>query len=443
MMQRYEKYKDSGVDWIGEIPRHWKRTAVKNLLEIPITDGPHTTPILYETGIPFISAEAVKNNSLDFTKKRGYISQKDHDEFCKKYSPKRNDIYMVKSGATTGNIAIVETDLEFSIWSPLAVFRSSYRLKPKFLFFVLQSIYFKKSVELNWSFGTQQNIGMGVLSNLPIVYPNISEQETIATFLDDKTSKIDQTIAIKEKEIELLKERRQILIQKAVTKGLDENVKIKDSGVDWIGEIPEHWEVRKLKYCLSSKLKYGANESGVEYDLELPRYIRITDFGFDGKLSEEKKLSLTWQQGKDYLLKDGDILFARSGATVGKSYQFKTSMSFEKHYSFAGYLIKAEASEEIILSDYLYLYTNSNLFDNWKSAIFNKATIENIGADKYSILSVVVPPINEQKEILSEYNAKNKKIEKAILLKQQEIEKLKEYKTVLIDNVVTGKVRVS
>ncbi|WP_181416096.1 restriction endonuclease subunit S [Chryseobacterium sp. CBTAP 102] len=442
-MQRYEKYKDSGVDWIGEIPRHWKRTAVKNLLEIPITDGPHTTPILYETGIPFISAEAVKNNSLDFTKKRGYISQKDHDEFCKKYSPKRNDIYMVKSGATTGNIAIVETDLEFSIWSPLAVFRSSYRLKPKFLFFVLQSIYFKKSVELNWSFGTQQNIGMGVLSNLPIVYPNISEQETIATFLDDKTSKIDQTIAIKEKEIELLKERRQILIQKAVTKGLDENVKIKDSGVDWIGEIPEHWEVRKLKYCLSSKLKYGANESGVEYDLELPRYIRITDFGFDGKLSEEKKLSLTWQQGKDYLLKDGDILFARSGATVGKSYQFKTSMSFEKHYSFAGYLIKAEASEEIILSDYLYLYTNSNLFDNWKSAIFNKATIENIGADKYSILSVVVPPINEQKEILSEYNAKNKKIEKAILLKQQEIEKLKEYKTVLIDNVVTGKVRVS
>ena len=140
------KLKDSGVDWIGEIPESWGLTAVKNLLAIPITDGPHTTPILYEDGIPFISAEAVKNNRLDFSKKRGFISLKDHNEFCKKYRPKRNDIYMVKSGATTGNIAMVDTDIDFSIWSPLAVFRVSYRLIPKFLFFALQSLYFRKIV---------------------------------------------------------------------------------------------------------------------------------------------------------------------------------------------------------------------------------------------------------------------------------------------------------
>ena len=162
----------------------------------------------------------------------------------------------------------------------------------------------------------------------------------------------------------------------------------------------------------------------------------------DGKLNEESKLSLSWKNGGDYLLKDGDILFARSGATVGKTYQFKKSMSIEKDYCFAGYLIKAEANEEIILSDFLYLYTNSELFNKWKDSIFIKATIENIGADKYSQLYVNIPPIKEQKEILLKYQKDSKKIETTITLKQQEIGKIKEYKSSLINSVVTGKVKV-
>jgi type I restriction enzyme S subunit len=146
---------------------------------------------------------------------------------------------------------------------------------------------------------------------------------------------------------------------------------------------------------------------------------------------------------RDYLLEDGDILFARSGATVGKTYQFKRSMSSEKYYAFAGYLIKAEANEKIILSDYLYLYTNSNLFNKWKESIFNKATIENIGADKYSGLYFTLPPLEEQKRILEQYFVNGSKIDAAIELQQNYIEKLKEYKATLIDSVVTGKVRVA
>lgn len=209
--------KVSGVDWIGEIPEHWEVTSVKHLLSIPITDGPHTTPMLYDEGIPFISAEAIKNNSIDFTKMRGYISSKDHLEYCKKYKPKRNDIYMIKSGATTGNIAMVETDEEFSIWSPLAVFRANFRLVPKFLFFALQSVYFKKGVELKWSYGTQQNIGMGILSNLPLVYAPIEEQTQIVSYLEDIEAKIAKAITLKEQEIEKLKEYKTVLIDNVVT----------------------------------------------------------------------------------------------------------------------------------------------------------------------------------------------------------------------------------
>ncbi|WP_273007204.1 restriction endonuclease subunit S [Chryseobacterium sp.] len=426
-MQRYEKYKDSGVDWIGEIPKHWECKRLGTWFterREKVSDKDYAPLSVTKNGVVPQLDNAAKSNDGDNRK-----LVKDGDFVINSRSDRKGS-----SGLSVldGSVSLIN------------IVMKPRNIDGKFSQYLLKSRAFVEEFYRN---------GHGIVADLwttrfdemkfiNISIPPIKEQQTIATFLDDKTAKIDQTIANKEKEIELLKERRQILIQKAVTKGLDDTVKLKDSGVDWIGEIPEHWEVRKLKYCLSSKLKYGANESGVDYDLELPRYVRITDFGFDGKLSEDKKLSLTWHQGKDYLLKDGDILFARSGATVGKSYQFKTSMSFEKHYSFAGYLIKAEANEEILLSDYLYLYTNSNLFDNWKSAIFNKATIENIGADKYSTLSVVVPPVKEQEEILLEYSSKNEKIAKAILLKQQEIEKLKEYKTVLIDNVVTGKVRV-
>ena len=211
----------------------------------------------------------------------------------------------------------------------------------------------------------------------------------------------------------------------------------KDSGVEWIGEIPEHWEIKKLKFIIKNKLQYGANESGDDYQENLPRYIRITDFSNSGKLSEKNKLSLSWEKANKYLLKDGDILFARSGATVGKTYQFKTYMSSEKFYAFAGYLIKAQANEIIVSSDYLYTYTNSNLFEKWKENIFNKSTIENIGADKYSELFVVLPLREEQTIIMKFLNEKTAQIDEVISQKQKLIELLKERKQIVINDAVT------
>jgi type I restriction enzyme S subunit len=212
------KMKDSGVDWIGEIPEHWEVTSVKHVLNMPICDGPHTTPQLYEDGYPFVSAEAIKNGEIDFQKIRGYISLKDYLQFSKKYLPKRNDIFMVKSGATTGNVAMVRTDIEFSIWSPLAVFRANpQKVIPNYLLNYLESPSFRLGVELSWSFGTQQNIGMGILSNLPIVYPSIEEQIMISEYIIQITNNIISAVSLKEQEIEKLKEYKTCLINEAVT----------------------------------------------------------------------------------------------------------------------------------------------------------------------------------------------------------------------------------
>ncbi len=215
------KMKDSGVEWLGEVPEHWIVSAFKRIVLIPITDGPHETPEFLDTGIPFVSAEAVSSGSIDFNKIRGYISHEDHAQYSKKYRPKIGDIYMVKSGATTGVTAIVETDIDFNIWSPLAVIRCGSNASPRFVLNFMRSKNFQEAIATNWSFGTQQNIGMGVIEDLAVLVPPLDEQKSIATLLSVRTARIDALAAQTKHSMSLLHERRSALITAAVTGLID------------------------------------------------------------------------------------------------------------------------------------------------------------------------------------------------------------------------------
>lgn len=214
--------KDSGVEWLGEVPEHWEALPIKRITIIPVTDGPHETPELLDEGIPFISAEAIKNDKIDFGKMRGFISAEDHARFSRKYRPQRGDIFLIKSGATTGNVAFVDTDEEFSIWSPLAAIRPDRKKAlTAFVFFFMKSRNFFQSIELGWSYGTQQNIGMNVIENIPIALPPLSEQCAIAAFLDRETARVDALMGKINISIEKLKEYRTALISAAVTGKID------------------------------------------------------------------------------------------------------------------------------------------------------------------------------------------------------------------------------
>ncbi|MBS0649542.1 MAG: restriction endonuclease subunit S [Verrucomicrobia bacterium] len=213
--------KDSGVEWLGEVPRHWQVKKFKQIVSIPITDGPHETPEFIEQGVPFVSAEAVSSGYIDFQKIRGFISREDHARYSLKYLPQLNDIFMVKSGATTGITALVVEDVEFNIWSPLAVIRCGREVVPLFVLSFMRSRHFLEAIKLSWNFGTQQNIGMGVLEELFCVQPPIAEQQAIATYLDRETAKIDSLIADCSKAIDLLKEKRSVLISAVVTGKVD------------------------------------------------------------------------------------------------------------------------------------------------------------------------------------------------------------------------------
>ena len=214
--------KGSSIEWLGEIPKHWGRCKLKHIVSTKITDGPHETPKFVDAGIPFISAEAMKDSRIDFNFKRGYITEELHQLYCKKCKPERNDVFMVKSGATTGRIGIVEVDCEFSIWSPLALIRANQKVfLPRLLYYSVRSDGFQKGVQLSWSFGTQQNIGMAVIENLFVVVPPISEQQEIVVFLDAQSDKISNSISKAQKQIDLLTEYRTALISEAVTGKID------------------------------------------------------------------------------------------------------------------------------------------------------------------------------------------------------------------------------
>lgn len=269
------------------------------------------------------------------------------------------------------------------------------------------------------------------------VVPPPEEQQQILRFIDSLTARANKFIRNKRRLIELLKEQKQHVINQAVTRGLDPKVKFKPSGVEWIGDIPEHWAVRRLRFLSKGMLQYGANEQSGQKDLDCPRYVRITDIKDGGELREDTLCTISKDIAKAYLLREGDILFARSGATVGKTFCYQRSWG---EAAYAGYLIRAKIDATIIRHEFVFQFTRSRAYSNWIGSSFIKATIQNISAEKYASLWITLPPRGEQKSILEFIKRESEVIDQAIARAEREIELMREYRTRLISDVVTGQV---
>ena len=284
-----------------------------------------------------------------------------------------------------------------------------------------------------------EGLNSSIIKNLSLLLPSLDEQHAIAAFLDRETARIDQLIAKKERQIELLQEKRSALISHAVTKGLNPKAKMKDSGIKWLGEMPEHWEVLRFKYLLTEPLKYGANEVAELDDPALPRYVRITDVNDDGTLRDDTFKSLPEEIAKPYLLTEGDLLFARSGATVGKTFYYQASWG---RAAYADYLIRARIDKNKMLSKFAAYFARSSNYWNWLSSSFIKATIQNVSAEKYAGLVLGVPPLEEQMAIANYIDKEASMIDALTLKLMDSIAKLREYRTPLISAAVTCQINV-
>lgn len=416
--------KNSSIPWIGDIPKDWDIDTIGNLYTLrneKVSDKDYPPLSVSKMGVVPQLETAAKTDDGDNRK-----LVKVGDFAINSRSDRRGSCGI---SAYDGSVSLINT-----------VITPREQMNPRFYNWLFHSELFADEF-YKWGHGIVDDLWTTrwqEMKRISIVAPSLEEQQKIASFLDRKCAEIDEMITLQEKIVEELKAYKQSVITEAVTKGLNPDVPMKDSGIEWIGEIPEHWEIKRLKQTLSKPLQYGANESGIAYNPNLPRYVRITDI-LDNSLKEDiDKQSLTEEQAAGYILQHNDILFARSGGTVGKSFIYNECYG---RCAFAGYLIKASVNSSM-QAKFVYYFTQTSCYDEWKKQIFIQSTIQNIGADRYSQLPLTVPSVKEQEVIVNYLDKRCTEIDNLISIKLSKIDSLKEYKKSIIYEHVTGKKEV-
>ena len=445
----YPAYKPSGVEWLGDLPEHWEVKRGRFAMSVN-PPAPRLRALKPEDEVSFVPMEAVGvGGGITLGQTRvisevssGYTEFQDGDVVVAKITPCFENGKAALARGLLNGAAYGTTELH--------VLRAGQMMDRSFLFYVAISDTFRKLGESEmYGAGGQKRVPPEFNRNFRLPLPPSIEQRAIAMFLDRETGRVDRLVAKKRELIERLKEKRTALISRTVTRGLPpaaaraaglpENPPLKPSGLDWLGDIPAHWEVKRLKFTLKERLQYGANESSEIDDTDLPRYVRITDIDERGRLRPETFRSLPVEIAQDYFLEAGDMLFARSGATSGKTFLYRLEWGM---CAYAGYLIRARLDQRKIVPQFLHHFTDSSHYWQWLSSSLIQATIHNVSAEKYADLALPLPPLPEQAAIAAYLDRETAKLDALVGKVEEAVERLQEYRTALITAAVTGKIDV-
>ena len=430
--------KDSGIEWIGEIPKNWEVRKIKTRFAIQAGFTPDTKNDSYynDSGYDWVNiSDLVDGKTICISNTRKKISR----EYLVKY-PHR----IVKQGSllysfklSVGQTAFAGKDLYTN--EAIASILPTQNDNLKFLNYATFLIIFNAQTNI---YGAKI-LNQDLIKNAVIVFPSIAEQQKIADFLDGKCAKIDSLIAHEEATIEELKAYKQSVITEAVTKGLDKSVPMKDSGVEWIGEIPESWSVGKLKNICNVFGRIGFR--GYRQDdlvSEGEGAITLSPSNMkDMKMNYEKCSYLTWEkyfESPEIQIKNDDILFVKTGSTFGK-------VALVENLPLA-----ATVNPQIIVitnfkifNKYLCYFLCSPIIRAQIDCSVVGGTIPTISQEKILNYSILIPTSKEQKQIAEYLDKKCAEIDSLISIKQNKIEELKEYKKSLIYEYVTGKKEVA
>jgi type I restriction enzyme S subunit len=423
-LPKYPSYKDSGVPWIGEIPSHWKTEKGKWLF----TKNERSVNKDDEIVTCFRDGEVTlrKNRRIGgFTnalKEHGY------------QGIRKGDLVIHAMDAFAGAIGVSDSDGKSTPVYSACTERFINTVNHYYYAYFLRSLALN-GVILSLAKGIRErstDFRFGDFGELILTFPPLPEQTAIANFLDDKTTKIDQAIAQKEKMIALLKERKQIIIQNSVTKGLDPNVKMKDSGVEWIGEIPEHWEILPgLRFFSENK----RNNKGMKESTVLS-----LSYGNIIIKPKEKLVGLVPESFETYqIVEPGDIII-RCTDLQNDQKSLRTGLAKDNGIITSAYLnlkIKGENTSEFLHAFLHFLDTTKVLYK------FGSGLRQNLSFLDFKRMGIPKVPKQEQEEVLKYIEVQSNRIGTSINQFQTQIEKLKEYKATLIDSAVTGKIKVS
>ena len=417
-MRRYESYKDSGVEWLGEVPSQWELTIGMNVFRENKRDNKgmkEKTVLSLSYGQIIIKPEEKLVGLVPESFETYQIVEP--NDIIIRCTDLQNDQTSLRTGLAKDKGIITSAYLNLKVINNHSA---------KFLHYYLHTLDITK-VLYKFDSGLRQNLSFLDFKRLPIIDIPLSEQQKISQFLDDKTAKIDQAVDLAEKQIALLKEHKQILIQNAVTRGLNPDVPLKDFGVEWIGQVPEHWGVKKLKFVLTLSNKKEESKNSNK------RYIGMENIeSFTGKIND---IPLIAEGIANSFYKD-EILFGKLRPYLAKSYlaDFDGICSTE----FLVYRSTKVLNNRFALN----IFLSYGFIDAVNASTYG-SKMPRANAEFISNIFLAIPPLLEQKQIIDYLDKQTAKIDQAIALKTAHIEKLKEYKSVLINDVVTGKVRVS
>ena len=435
-MRRYESYKDSGVEWLGEVPSHWESFP----LFVQAKISSITNHIDKELLSVYLDRGVVRFSDVD--EKRTNVTSLDLSKY---QLVRKGNLVLNNQQAWRGSVGV--SSYEGIVSPAYLILELSNKFDPHYANYLFRnSSMVSHYLIASKGVGTiQRNLYWGNLRRTPIFIPPLSEQQKIAQFLDDKTAKIDQALDLAEKQIALLKEHKQILIQNAVTRGLNPDVPLKDSGVEWIGQVPEHWEVKRFRNLFDFGKGLSITKENLQ-DEGIPcvNYGEIhSKYGFEVIPERDalKCVDSKYLVFKNSMLNKGDFVFADTSEDIEGSGNFTYLNSSTR--IFAGYHTVITRLKITAIHRYIAYYFDSLSFRN---QIRNEVKGVKVFSITQSILKgtfMLLPNLKEQQQIANYLDTQTAKIDQAIALKTAHIEKLKEYKSVLINDVVTGKVRVS
>jgi type I restriction enzyme S subunit len=441
-MRKYDTYKDSGVEWIGEIPSHWEIKKISYFGNVTL--GKMLTPEDKGGFVlkPYLRSQNIQNESVDISDvKEMWFSEFELDKLRL-----WNGDLLLNEGGDVGRTCIWNDELdECYIQNSVNRIRFVEDSQKYFLYLsvLYHSVGYYDSIVNRVSI---PHLTKEKLESVRFLRPPLHEQQQIVAYLDTKTALIDALLEKTQRKIELLKEKRTALINEVVTKGLNPNVEMVDSGVEWIGEIPSHWEFIPIKYITErnkDSIRTGPFGSSLKSDEFKDEGIRVynqrsvydEDFSKSNLFVSQDK----FQELKGFEVIPQDVLITSRG-TIGR-------MTVVPEYGEIGVLhpclIRLRLDRKIISDRFLRFYMNqSSLF--LTSVLFesNSTTIEVIYSETLSNVRFPLPPISEQQQIVSYMDEQTQLIDNTIAVEERRIELLKEYRQALIAEVVTGKRKV-
>lgn len=426
--QTYPEMKDSNVEWIGKIPKHWGI--------VPLFSVADET---YEK-----NTGNIVNNVLSLS--YGNIVRRNIDTNFGLLPESFETYQIVRQNGIVLRLIDLQNDknsLRVGLVKELGIVTSAYTyietkldVFHKYIFYVLNN-YDLQKVFYGLGGGVRQSLKYSELKRLPILLPSIVEQQAIANFLDRKTDLIDDLIAKKERMIELLKEKRQATITRAVTKGLDPYVVMDDSGVEWIGKKPEKWGVCKIRRCIvEHRQGYYSSDSYIDDGVKMLRITDLTELG-GFKLDSCPQVAIN-DDIAPFMLEKGDFVFARTGGAG----LFGFINKIEEQVIYASYLIRFRFDNKFN-KEFIKYYFLSDFFQLALKQNIHGGVNQNIHAEDIKDKYVAIPPLDEQSIIVNYLDSQTKAISTIITRLNIQVDKLKEYRQSLIYGAITGKVNIS